>query len=172
MQNKPGDPFIAADIDRARVANESLRGDVVYLTPAQQLFAQDTIPELCIRGGWVLRTCSAAHDHVHVVLDVDPATHGEKVRRLLKRWLGEALTERFGKPDSGTWSAKEGSNKAIHDEEYLNNAYRYVLLQRTAARSGIERLLTLGSPRSRRRGSLLFTQSVFRNPSAKSTIGA
>jgi len=52
------------------------------------------------------------------------------VRRLLKRWLGEALSAKFGKPDGEHWWAVQGSNRAIHDEEYLNNAFKYVLAQR------------------------------------------
>jgi hypothetical protein len=57
--------------------------------------------------------------------------HGEKVRRLVKRWLGQALSERWPLPHGATWWAEEGSNIAIHDEEYLNNAFDYIDRQRT-----------------------------------------
>ena len=67
------------------------------------------------------------------MLDVDPAIHGERVRRLLKREIGIALSAAFGTPASRTWWAKEGSNKAIHDAEYLNNAVDYVFRQRAEA---------------------------------------
>jgi len=76
FHNKPGDPYVGANMYRAWAENDALRGDIVYLSIEQQLFSQETIPELCIRGEWTLRTCSAAHDHVHVVLDIDPAVHG------------------------------------------------------------------------------------------------
>jgi REP element-mobilizing transposase RayT len=128
--NELGDPFVESNQIREGIARDSLRGTVVHLTRDQQLHSQDVLSQLCIRSGWNLRACSAAPDHMHVLLDIIPSVHGEKVRRLLKRWLGESLTSKFGKPDSGTWWAKEGSNRAIHDECYLNNAYRYVFRQR------------------------------------------
>ena len=56
--------------------------------------------------------------------------HGEKVRRLLKRWLGEELSKRWPTAVGQTWWAEEGSNIAIHDEHYLNNAFNYIVRQR------------------------------------------
>jgi REP element-mobilizing transposase RayT len=137
FKNKPGDPYVEPAMYRARVANDSLRGDVVYLTREQQEFVQAAMPEVCVRGGWTLRTCAAAHDHVQFLVDVDPAIHGERVRRLLKRWLGEALSDKFGKPDGERWWAVQGSNIAIHDERYLNNACRYVFRQRAQRENGV-----------------------------------
>ena len=58
----------------------------------------------------------------------------------MKRWLTQAMNERWvpgsGRPGSlecgaRGWAA-QGSNKAIKDVAYLNNAYRYIAPQRTA----------------------------------------
>ena len=41
------------------------------------------------------------------------------------------MTQRWGRPASGTWWAEEGSNKPVKDEEYLHNVVNYVWKQRT-----------------------------------------
>jgi hypothetical protein len=55
------------------------------------------------------------------------------VRRLVKRWLGQALSKRWPVPPKATWWADEGSNIAIDSdsEPYLNNAFRYIAEQRS-----------------------------------------
>ena len=107
----------------------------IALTQEQQRFVESIIPSICERGGWELRTCAAGPDHVHVLLDVDPKVHGEKVRRLLKRWIGQELSQRWPRPDGASWWAEEGSNLAVHDHEYLNRAYPYVKGQRATLES-------------------------------------
>jgi hypothetical protein len=102
-----------------------------FLTLEQRLFAEAELPAICVRGGWNYRICAAGPDHMHRMCDVVYNVHGERVRRLVKRWLGQKLSERWPLPKDGTWWAEEGSNKAIGDEEYLNNCYRYILDQRT-----------------------------------------
>ena len=102
----------------------------LFMTIEQCHYAESELPPICIRGGWNYRICSAAPDHVHLLCDIDPDVHGEKVRRLVKRWLGQALSSKWPLPDGATWWAEEGSNKAIGDEGYLNNCYAYTLKQR------------------------------------------
>jgi len=101
-----------------------------YLTLEQRLFIEAGLPDICERGGWQYRFCAAGVDHVHLLCDIIPDVHGEKVRRLVKRWLGQALSERWPLPKGATWWAEEGSNIAIHDEKYLNNCFAYVFNQR------------------------------------------
>ena len=107
-----------------------MRGPPVHLTPVQQRFVQEQIPALCERGGWGYRICSADDDHVHVLLDINPATHGEKVRRLIKRWLTQALDSRWDRPQGGSWWAEQGSNIPVRDVDHLNNAHEYIEKQR------------------------------------------
>jgi REP element-mobilizing transposase RayT len=128
--NERGEGFIFEDPARYTYERNLMEGDPVYLTLEQQSHVQAVIPELCERGGWILRTCSAGADHVHVLLDVDRAVHGEEVRRILKRWITQALEERWPKPDCGTWWARQGSNRPVTNHAYLNNAYGYVCKQR------------------------------------------
>jgi hypothetical protein len=105
----------------------------VNLTVDQRAFIEKELPAICVRGGWVYRICAAGVDHVHVLCDILPAIHGQKARRLAKRWLGQELNKSWAMPDGATWWAEEGSNIAIHDEGYLNNAFKYVFRQRATA---------------------------------------
>ena len=122
--------IIARDPDLEDLNRGQMRGAPVLLTHEQRAYIQQTIPALCQRGNWRLRCCAAASDHVHALLDIDPSVHGEKVRRLLKRWLTQALDQRWQRPPGGSWWAEQGSNKAIHDDAYLTNAYAYIAKQR------------------------------------------
>ncbi|RIK77680.1 MAG: hypothetical protein DCC67_12360 [Planctomycetota bacterium] len=130
--NQRGTPFLPRDAQRERAETAILNFDPRYLASEQRAFAEARIPAICERGGWNYRTCAAGTDHVHVLCDIIREVHGEKARRLLKRWLGQALSERWPIPPGATWWAEEGSNIAIRDEEYLNNAFRYICRQRFA----------------------------------------
>jgi len=105
-RNRRGDEFVAADSAREQGERGAMRGSPVFLTVEQQRFVQDQIPDICRRGGWALRTCAAGPDHVHVLCDVPKAIHGEKVRRLIKRWLGQAMSERWTRGTAPTWWAE------------------------------------------------------------------
>ncbi|MCH8342732.1 MAG: transposase [Planctomycetes bacterium] len=102
----------------------------VVLTGIQQRFVQQVVGQLCHRGGWTYRACSAGADHVHVLLDIDPAVDGERVRRILKRWLTQALDAQWGKPPSERWWAKQGSNRPVANSQYLRNVCQYIERQR------------------------------------------
>ena len=53
------------------------------------------------------------------------------VRRLLKRWLGQALSERWPLLPDATWWAEGGSVKWIWDQQYFENVFSYIERQRT-----------------------------------------
>ena len=128
-QGRPGEAFVHRDPDREAAQRGQMSQPAVRLTLDQQQFIQQIVPELCQRGGWAYRVCSAGADHVHVLLDIEPAIDGERVRRILKRWLTQALDRRWGKPRSGRWWARQGSNKPIDNERYLSNATEYIACQ-------------------------------------------
>jgi REP element-mobilizing transposase RayT len=134
QHNQLGQPFLERDIGRESREYKAMRAMPEFLTLAQQLFIQDAVPSICERGGWNLRICAAGPDHVHVLADIVPEVHGEKARRLLKRWLTQEMNKHWRLDAGQDWWAEEGSNKAIHDEEYLNNAYRYIESQRAKSR--------------------------------------
>lgn len=129
-RNQRGDPFILRNEALERSQQRLMRAAPVLLSDEQRQFIQDALPAICERGDSVLRTCAAGADHVHLLLDIDPTIHGERVRELVKRWLTQALDARWGKPASGTWWAKQGSNRAVKDSAYLANAIRYIGAQR------------------------------------------
>ena len=133
QHNEFGEPFLGPDEPRYAAMEESLKFSPVRLTREQQEFAESQLTSISSRGGWTYRVCAAARDHVHFLCDVQPEIHGEKVRRLVKRWLGELLSVEWPLAPGATWWAEEGSNKAIHNEAYLNNAYKYILRQRASA---------------------------------------
>ena len=132
-----GDSFVERNEPREQAAKSIMRGNAVYLSDEQRCFIESTVVQLCDRGGWMLRTCAAAveGDHIHVVLDADPAVHGEKIRRLLKRWLTQAMDERFDRPKSGTWWAVQGSNRVVDSDAYLNRVSPYIERQRSTPSS-------------------------------------
>jgi REP element-mobilizing transposase RayT len=129
--NQPGAPWIPPDASWEAAARRHMRFPPIRLTPEQCRFIQDTIPEICCRGGWHHRTNAAQPDHVHLLVDADPAIHGQKIRRLIKRWLTQALNARWTLDPDHPWWAEQGSNLAIHDEAYLHNAFAYIQNQRT-----------------------------------------
>jgi hypothetical protein len=128
--NQRGEPFVGKNEAREASARGRMKFPARYLTKEQQIFIEAAIPAIAQRGGWRFRTCSGAPDHVHVVRDIEKSVHGETVRRLIKRWLGQELTERWPLPEGATWWAEEGSNKPIDTLEYLENAFKYVFGQR------------------------------------------
>jgi REP element-mobilizing transposase RayT len=128
--NQRGEAFIGRDAWRQRVTKVIMNFPPITLTAEQQSAIEFYLPSICERGGWTYRICAAEVDHVHILCDIRPDIHGEKARRLAKRWLGEALSEIWPLEKGATWWAEEGSNKAIHDENYLNNVFHYILRQR------------------------------------------
>lgn len=55
---------------------------------------------------------------------------GGIVRRLLKRWGSEALSERWPLVPGARWWAVGGSVKWVWDEPYFRNVLRYIERQR------------------------------------------
>lgn len=128
--NVRGMPFLPLDTRREAVSRARMRFAAVSLSREQALFIEDAMRAICERGGWNLRACAAQDDHVHVLLDVPPDVHGEQVRRLIKRWLGQTLSTRWPRAAGARWWAAQGSNIAVGDRAYLNRAYDYVVRQR------------------------------------------
>jgi REP element-mobilizing transposase RayT len=128
--NQRPEQFLSRNVERERSDRQRMRFPPRFLTIRQRLFAESELAAICNRGGWDYRVCAAGPDHVHLLCDVQPDVHGEKVRRLIKRWLGQALSGHWPLLEGATWWAEEGSNIAICDEQYLNNCYAYIFKQR------------------------------------------
>ncbi len=126
--NKLDDPIIGRDTDWEKIERSLLRFPPVVPTSQQRQFAESITPSICDRGGWQLHTCAVQHDHVHTLLTT--TADAKTVRRLLKRWLGQALSERWPLPADATWWAEGGSIKWIWDEQYFENVFPYIENQR------------------------------------------
>jgi hypothetical protein len=133
LHNERGTDFLRRNPTRVSSDRERMKFGPINFTHEQRVFVEVQLPLICERGGWHYRTCAAGRDHVHLLCDAAREIHGEKVRWLVKRWLGQEMSERSPINDGATWWAEGGSNIAIHEEKYLNNAFRYILDQRATA---------------------------------------
>lgn len=120
QHNERGTPFLVRNAEREAFAHALLNYEPVQLSHEHRVLIENVMPGTCQRGGWDYRTCAAASDHVHLLCDVPREIHGEKVRRLAKRWVGQMLSEQWPIVKGATWWAEEGSN----------NAFRYIERQR------------------------------------------
>jgi len=130
--NRPGDPIIGKDGDWERFERSRLRFDPVFLTREQMICAEDAIPLICERGEWQLWTSAAGPDHVHVLLTPEVNADGKVIRRILKRWLGQALSERWPLQTGATWWAEGGSIRWVWTQRYFDNVFGYVDGQRAS----------------------------------------
>ena len=127
--NEYGTPVLGPDPERQRIEQQRLKFPPVVLTTDERQFVESTVPDVCRRGHWDYVESAAGPDHVHTVLSspFDPET----IRRLLKRWIGQTLSDRRPLPPGATWWAEDGSIRWISDHWYLGNAAYYVRRQRT-----------------------------------------
>lgn len=139
MHNRYGTPYLQPDTWRERIERVSMVEPAMVLTLEHRLFIQDRLPCICDRGGWELIACAAAPDHVHVILRALPRFHGKEIRRWLKFWLTQDLQERWKVPirsDGMSYWSEGGSARALHDQEYYENAVSYVHRQRAVMELG------------------------------------
>lgn len=130
LSNEYGTPTIENDPDMLAEMQENLKYDPVFLAKEQMCFIEEILPPVCERGHWKYETGACGPDHVHVVL---VSEHDPKIiRKLLKRWVGQALSERWSlDPETDrTWWAEGGSIRWLKDASYLGNAINYVTRQR------------------------------------------
>lgn len=132
-----GTPFLEPDPLWNAGERAVMSAPEVRFTREQMEFVETIIPELCVRGGWVHVASAAGPDHVHVLLNAEPALRGKQVRAVLKRWLTLELDRRWScvkRSDRMSWWCEGGSTKAVKGEGYFANAKRYVEEQRATGR--------------------------------------
>jgi REP element-mobilizing transposase RayT len=134
VHNKRGTPLLTPEPERVAWEESLLRFPPTVLTNEQRLFAQIAIPEVCTRGGWKYQIAAVQPDHVHVLLST--VSDARIVRRVLKRWLSQAMSERW--PDAGErpWWGEGGSIRWILNEDYFETAWAYIHRQRAVAEDG------------------------------------
>jgi REP element-mobilizing transposase RayT len=128
-ENQYGDPIIGKDGEWQKEEALLLRFPMRILTIEQRLFIERTVPGICNRGKWDLITVAAGPDHVHAVLRA--AVDGKDIRKWLKRWLSEAMSERWPIQPGEVWWAECGSVKWVWNRDYYNRVVNYVQRQVT-----------------------------------------
>jgi REP element-mobilizing transposase RayT len=128
--NQPGDPIIGADRAWWELERNKLKFDPVVLTPEQMRFAESVMPSICERGAWEHRTGAGGPDHIHHL--VTSAADGDAVRKWFKRWLGEAMSAKWPRPEGATWWAEGGSVKWVWTGAYYRAVFGYVDGQRAS----------------------------------------
>jgi hypothetical protein len=128
-QNEPGDPIIGRCKDWSRMERRVMRFEPVLLTPEQRVFIEQKLLDICERGGWTFHIAAARVEHYHVMLS--SSNDGEIIRRILKRWLSQTLSEMWPMERGRAWWAECGSVKWVWKDWYLDNLYRYIDEQRT-----------------------------------------
>lgn len=127
-RNKPGDPIIGQNEHWQQYENQILNHKPVTFNEEQRHFIQKSLPQICERGEWT-HHCSACQDnHIHIMLST--SSDEKMVRKWLKRWLGELLSNKHPLPSQQSWWAEGGSIKWIWDDFYLDAVYQYVIKQR------------------------------------------
>jgi REP element-mobilizing transposase RayT len=124
--------ILEPDPERQRHARVLMAEVEVVLTSAQRELIEQTIREHCRIRQWLLHAVNARSNHVHVVVtaDRDP----DDVRDQLKAWCSRKLSDAASlkqriATNAGRrrWFTEGGNNEIIEDEQYLENAIRYVL---------------------------------------------
>ena len=134
-RNRRGQPFVVRNDHRERFESNIATTEVVYLTLDHRCQIESVIPAMCRRGGWGYRIAAVGPecDHVHVLCDIDPNTHGKDARKWMKRWLSESLNQRWPRVDGQRWWVQGGSTRPVKEERYLNNEYEYLNSQRATS---------------------------------------
>ncbi|MBI1335854.1 MAG: hypothetical protein GC164_02700 [Phycisphaera sp.] len=126
--NQPGDPIIGRDDKWQAIEKNLLRFEPVILTQPQRSEIETALPGIAERGGWSLHITAAQPDHVHVLLSTehDP----QAARKVLKRWLGQAVSIKWPLAPEQSWWSEGGSVKWVWDEGYFQNVFEYIRKQR------------------------------------------
>jgi REP element-mobilizing transposase RayT len=120
------------DPKREQDARERMVDSAVVLTPDQRALVEETIRDHCRIRCWLLHAVSARTNHIHVVVtaDRDP----DDVMDQLKAWCSRKLSDQTGlaaavakKAGRRRWFTEGGDKEGIEDDDYLENAIRYVL---------------------------------------------
>jgi len=128
--NNPNDPIIGKVDHWQKYERNRSNFEPVYFDSNQRAFIENQFPDVCNRGGWELHIVAAQRDHLHCLISTD--TEGKVVRKLIKRWLGQLISERWSKcSPHATWWAKGGSVKWVWDQVYFDRVYTYIQAQRT-----------------------------------------
>jgi len=110
-----------------------VRGELVeqpvYLSPAQRLIIEKTIPNECQSQGWTLHAVNARTNHVHAVISAN--RDGSFLRSRLKALTSAALSDDAQLPMAGShgrrkWWTEKGNIVEVDSEKALDEIVIYV----------------------------------------------
>ena len=120
------------DDDLEQQAREKMAGDAIVLTANQRAIVEQTIRKHCEIRGWFLYAINARSNHIHVV--VTTKCDAKEAMNQFKAWCSRKLSDDAGlvetvatKAGRRRWFTEGGDPETIEDEQYLENAIRYVL---------------------------------------------
>lgn len=126
--NHHREPIIGRDEVWRREEESLLAFAPVILTVPQRGVIEAILPEICVKGGWQYHIAAVQPDHMHVLLS--SPQEGKAVRRLLKRWVSQAISEKWPLEPGRLWWAECGSIKWIWTRDYFDNVFEYIRRQR------------------------------------------
>ena len=106
--------------------------DTVELTAVQRAIIERTIRDHCTIRGWPLHAVNVRTNHVHVIVTagLDPNDAMNQFKAWCSRKLSDAaghttpVAKRAGRRH---WFTEHGDKQVIDNEEFLQNAIKYVL---------------------------------------------
>lgn len=120
------------DPKREQQARAHMAESDVVLDAGQRALVEQVIRDHCGIRNWTLHAVNVRSNHIHVVVtaDRDPGN----VMNQFKAWCSRKLSDAAGlkhivgvKAGRRHWFTEGGNKEVIEDEEYLENAIRYVL---------------------------------------------
>ena len=128
--DKLGEAWEAPVAGLQRSAIAQMKGEAVLLTVEQGKVLLDQFQESAAYRTWRLLAAAIMANHFHVVIASELDTDPDKMLQTLKSYGSRCLSERFGKPRSGTWWTKSGSRRKLKDEQAIAAAVNYVLCKK------------------------------------------
>jgi|GEM_PF-458022 len=129
ISNQPGTPFDSGDENRREIAQQSLRGDPIYLTAEHATIIAEQFRQTASHRGWLLHAIAIMSNHFHLVVTSPVETPAEHLLRDFKSYAARQLNRHFSKPISGTWWTESGSRRVLKTPHAIEDAIRYVLHQ-------------------------------------------
>lgn len=110
-------------------ARQKMKGAAVRLTQPQAAVLSQQFQETASFRNWRLLAMAIMCNHVHVVLAANESIGGAELLKDLKSYGSRKLSERFGRPQGGTWWTSSGSKRHLPDQRAIDSAIEYVMNQ-------------------------------------------
>jgi REP element-mobilizing transposase RayT len=129
MHDTPGTPYDRDFVGLNRHAQQQLKAEPVCLDAEQAKVLITQFLETATIRGWKLWAVAIMVNHVHLVVEVEGDPDPTKVLGDFKAYGSRALSQRWGKPASGTWWTSSGSKRKLPTGNAVQSAVEYVRKQ-------------------------------------------